>query len=154
MLVRLTLSRPDPPSRTQSSEVPPPSYPSLLTWVSSRRRPSAIRSLQPLLKTPGMLSLGGGMPAPHLFPFQRLTVEVTSPLAPLGPPQTMVLEGDRLKEALQYSPSWGLDRLLLELKALQGREHGEKVAGNPIMVTTGSQEGLTKAGPPPLPILL
>jgi len=51
-------------------------YATYLSSAASRRKPSAIRALMPLLKVPGMISLGGGMPNPDTFPFKKLTVRI------------------------------------------------------------------------------
>ncbi len=48
-----------------------PDYESFLTRRSKARKPSAIRALQPLLRIPGMISLGGGFPNPSSFPFEK-----------------------------------------------------------------------------------
>jgi hypothetical protein len=49
-------------------------YATYFSTAAAQRRPSAIRALMPLLKVPGMISLGGGMPNPETFPFKKLTV--------------------------------------------------------------------------------
>lgn len=54
----------------QSSSTP--KYEDYLSTISRRRKPSAIRALQPLLSIPGMISLGGGMPNPKTFPITSL----------------------------------------------------------------------------------
>src|SRR5688500_14095551 len=46
--------------RRFSSRPPRPVYAELLTKISRLRAPSPIRALQPLLKIPDMISLGGG----------------------------------------------------------------------------------------------
>lgn len=91
-------------------------YDRFLTPLSKRRQPSAIRSLQPLVKLPGMISLGGGMPAPQLFPFKALSFRIDSG-------QEIALTPEQLAEALQYSPTPGLPAFVAQLSALQKREH-------------------------------
>ena len=54
------------------------------------------------------------------------------------------LEGADLDEALQYSPTRGLPRLLRHLEALQAAEHAPPVPVE-VCVSTGSMDGLTKA---------
>ena len=44
-----------------------------LSPYGARREPSALRQLVPIMAIPGMISLGGGMPNPHLFPFESQT---------------------------------------------------------------------------------
>jgi len=70
-------------------------YAEFLSPSSRERRPSAIRALMPLLKLPGMISLGGGMPNPSTFPFSKVSVELVDG-------RSYALEGDRLAEGLQY----------------------------------------------------
>jgi len=121
-------------------------YASMLSLVSSLRTPSPIRSLQPLLAIPGMISLGGGLPNPSLFPFKEMQVTLTDGSA-------INLSGKRIETALQYSPSYGLREFVEALKKIQRREH---FASQPtttttteqdwdVLVTTGSQEGVSKA---------
>ncbi len=50
-----------------------PDYASFLSRSSARRKPSPIRALQPLLKIPGIISLGGGMPNPQTFPIDGIS---------------------------------------------------------------------------------
>ena len=113
-------------------------YTSYLTRRSRSRRPSAIRALQPLVATPGMISLGGGMPNPSTFPFAKLTAELTD--------GTLVeLSGASLEAALQYSPTQGLPTLVAHLERLQDDEHGRASEDRQLCVTTGSADALSKA---------
>lgn len=62
-------------SPSSSSSLLPHSYSPLdvqryLSPNGARREPSALRALVPIMAIPGMISLGGGMPNPHLFPFE------------------------------------------------------------------------------------
>jgi len=70
-------------------------YDSYFTEVSKRRQPSAIRALQPFVSTPGMISLGGGMPNSKLFPFKKIDITLDD-----GTVQS--IEGADLNQALQY----------------------------------------------------
>lgn len=72
------------PQPSSPSPLPLLDYASLLAATSQRRQPSAIRALRPLIDTPGMISLGSGMPAPQLYPFEQFTAKCPSPL-PNGP---------------------------------------------------------------------
>lgn len=112
---------------------------SFLTAKSKRRKPSPIRALQPLVSQPGMISLGGGMPNTETFPFASLQLNLKSG-------KQLTLDTDRLHEALQYSPTPGLPSLLAALRRLQLREHtSSRESDFDITVTTGSQDGLSKA---------
>jgi len=113
-----------------------------MTALNARRQPSAIRSLMPLLQLPGMISLGGGLPNPALFPFKQLSFS-------LADGTNLSLTEQELNAALQYSPTPGLPVLLQQLRELQEREHspplpfGEK--GWTVSVSTGSSDALYKA---------
>lgn len=132
-------------------------YGPYLSSVSARREPSAIRRLAPLLSRPGMVSLGGGMPNPDLFPFASMNFGVTDPTTVQeggdgeGKELRIELSDDELRSALQYSPTPGLPALVKELRELQRREHAIDVPGDErsgrydVTVTSGSQDGLTKA---------
>ena len=111
-------------------------YDSFLSARSLRRRPSAIRALQPLLAEPGMISLGGGMPHASTFPFEALTVRLKSG-------KSFAIDGAALEAALQYGPTRGSPGLSAHLEALQRSEHG--AANSMICATTGSQDALAKA---------
>ncbi|GAB5354133.1 hypothetical protein AAMO2058_000093600 [Amorphochlora amoebiformis] len=106
---------------------------------AKRREPSPIRALTPLLKLPGMISLGGGLPNPEMFPFKSLefTLEDGTCLA---------LKSSEIQDAFQYSNTPGLPALLEFLTSLQSSEHDKKDNDEwSVCVTTGSQEALSKA---------
>eukprot|EP00300_Choanocystis_sp_HF-7_P035084 c48357_g1_i1.p1 GENE.c48357_g1_i1~~c48357_g1_i1.p1 ORF type:complete len:444 (+),score=68.00 c48357_g1_i1:20-1351(+) len=115
-------------------------YSRFFSKVSAARKPSPIRALMPLLRVPGMISLGAGLPNASVFPFEDLTIKLKSG-------ESMVLKGAVLNEALQYSASPGLPGLVAHLEALQARVHGPAAGAVPraLAVTSGSQDGLTKA---------
>lgn len=115
-------------------------YDSYLSARSLRRRPSAIRALQPLLAEPGMISLGGGMPNKETFPFESITVGLKGG-------GSFELAGADLEAVLQYSGTRGLGSLMPHLEAIQQAEHGTGVTPEPyeICVSTGSQDALSKA---------
>jgi len=116
-------------------------YHSFLSARARRRAPSAIRELQPLLQIPGMISLGGGNPNASLFPIEKIELS-------LRDGSRIEITGSKLEAGLQYSPSYGLTELVSWLKAFQEKQHQLKEHGIPdweICVTTGSQDGLSKA---------
>ncbi|ETW01883.1 hypothetical protein, variant [Aphanomyces invadans] len=115
-------------------------YESFFTSRSLRRQPSAIRSLQPLVALPGMISLGGGMPNPTTFPFESMSIKLKSG-------QTMDLRGPTLQQALQYSPTPGLPELVQIISTRMEDEHEPPALSEPRMlsITTGSQDALYKA---------
>ena len=86
-----------------------------------------------------MISLGGGLPNPSLFPFKSLSFTVDDGTA-------LELSAEELSSALQYSDTPGMPALRAHLEALQIREHGRAAGdGWSVSVTTGSQEGIAKA---------
>ena len=72
-------------------------YASYFSAATLRRQPSAIRALQPLVALEGMLSLGGGMPNPGLFPVKGLQLTVEGG-------EELVLDPAELEAALQCAP--------------------------------------------------
>jgi kynurenine/2-aminoadipate aminotransferase len=106
---------------------------------SSRREPSPIRALMSLL-TPDMISLGGGLPNPALFPYSELAIK-------LKDGTNIKLSDSELNECLQYSATPGLPALISSLVRLQEREHNPKLSSShwSLAVTTGSQDALWKA---------
>lgn len=128
-------------------------YTKYLSPTSLARQPSAIRKLMPLMKRPGMVSLGGGLPNPSMFPFRKIQFDVSLPYS--IDTMSLVLEGNELEEALQYSPTPGLPRLVWQLRDIQNREHhiNNLLASDDentnalfdVSITIGSQDGLTKA---------
>eukprot|EP00501_MAST-03F_sp_TOSAG23-6_P000742 GSMAST32.ASY1.ANO1.770.1 assembled CDS len=115
-------------------------YEHFFSKASLQRKPSAIRALQPLLKIPGMISLGGGMPNSETFPFDQIEIHTT-----------MVKKSSKtnrktLEEVLQYSPTLGLPSLIEQLEIIQSTYHpSEHSKNSSILVGTGSQDVLTKS---------
>eukprot|EP00937_MAST-01D_sp_MAST-1D-sp2_P006379 g6379.t1 len=116
----------------------PPDLASILTPTSQARQPSPIRALMPLLDTPGMISLGGGLPHPDTFPFGRMSVR-------LADGTKMRIDEGEMQAALQYSPTAGLPGLVAQLKAIVAREHAPPFGEWDLCVTSGSQDALTRA---------
>ena len=90
---------------------------SFINSASRRRQPSPIRALVPLMRQPGMISLGSGMPSPAMFPISdvQLTLKDGSKVA-LGPEATA--------EAMQYSPTAGLQSHARDPELGEWRELG------------------------------
>eukprot|EP01128_Nolandella_sp_AFSM9_P012351 TRINITY_DN9193_c0_g1_i1.p1 TRINITY_DN9193_c0_g1~~TRINITY_DN9193_c0_g1_i1.p1 ORF type:complete len:483 (-),score=116.72 TRINITY_DN9193_c0_g1_i1:111-1409(-) len=126
---------------SEHKSVPIENYDDRLSTTAKLREPSAIRALMPLLRTPGMISLGGGLPNDALFPFANITVK-------LKDDTTYDIDGNDLKAALQYSESYGIPPLVKQLKDLQQRKHTPPYASDAdwhVIATTGSQDALSKA---------
>jgi kynurenine/2-aminoadipate aminotransferase len=112
-------------------------YTRFLTRTALARKPSPIRALLPLASRPGMISLGGGMPNPALFPFASLTLG-------LAGGETLAATPADVREALQYSGTAGLPELLARLRAVQLAEHAPPGPPVACAVVPGSQDGLAK----------
>lgn len=127
-----------------------PNYSKYLTREAAARKPSPIRALMPLLKVPGMISLGAGLPNPATFPISGMRFDVSDPTCSSGEgSMELELSPDEVSAALQYSETKGMPVLVEQLASLMERTHGENVSEveveRALAVTTGSQDGLTKA---------
>ena len=100
----MTPSRTMAVSATSTPSGPAIDYANRLSRLSKGRKPSPIRALQPLVKLPGMISLGGGMPNPGTFPYTGVAITVR------GMPTPLNLTADELETALQYSATPGCVR--------------------------------------------
>ena len=107
--------------------VPPPPVAARLAGVES----SPVREILALTQRPGVISFAGGLPAPELFPADRLREAFAQALA-----------GDGARTGLQYSTTEGDPRLRAELaEVLTAR--GLPTTADEVIVTTGSQQGLS-----------
>ncbi len=90
---------------------------------------SAIRELLKLTIHPEVISFAGGLPAPELFPVERIRQATSTVLAQHGP------------EALQYSTTEGMPELR---SCLAQRLSSETLSVKPdnILIVTGSQQAL------------
>jgi 2-aminoadipate transaminase len=100
---------------------------------TQRMRSSQIRELLKLTEKPDILSFGGGLPAPEVFP----TAEVATATQ-------LVLERSA-SAALQYSATEGYEPLR-ELLVRHMERYGIKVKTANIMITSGSQQALELIG--------
>lgn len=94
---------------------------------------SAIRELLKITQRPGMISFGGGLPAPDVFPIQRFEEACHKVLAEQGP------------MALQYGPTEGYEPLR-ELIANNMARYGIKAKVENVLITSGSQQALDLIG--------
>lgn len=92
-------------------------------------RASEIRELLKLTQKPGIISFGGGFPAPELFPVDEM-IEISK----------YVIENHGSK-ALQYGPTEGYEPLRTAI-AKRMEKMQAHVEGKDILVTSGSQQGL------------
>ena len=110
-----------------------------LSATSLRREPSALRELYPLLKLPGMLSLGNGQPNPDSFPFAKLSVTTRDG-------EVLDIDGAEMNDAQQYADTLGTESLRSWVQSYMASEHNPPplACGIDHIVTAGSQDGLAK----------
>jgi len=96
-------------------------------------RRSEVRELLKLTERPGMISFGGGLPAPELFPIARCEEACAKVLREAG------------ADALQYSATEGY-RPLREMIARHSQRYGLNVEADNVLITRGSQQALDLIG--------
>ncbi len=106
-------------------------------WHFSRRalmmKSSVIRETLKITQKPGIISFGGGLPAPELFPVEEL-MEAT---------RTVLSKNADM--ALQYGTTEGYFPLR-ELIAKRAANLGINASPDDILITSGSQQGLDLCG--------
>lgn len=107
--------------------------PFTLSRRSGALTPSALRDIFKLTEHRDVISLAGGLPAPHCFPIEALREASRKVLV------------DTPVEALQYGPSEG-HRPLREWVAGYLATQGLSVSPAQVLITTGSQQGLDLLG--------
>jgi 2-aminoadipate transaminase len=100
---------------------------------TQRMTSSAIRELLKLTEQPDIISFGGGLPAPEVFPLEEVEAAAHRVLAEQG------------RIALQYSTTEGY-RPLRELLCRHMSRYGIEVGPDNVLVTTGSQQALDLVG--------
>jgi 2-aminoadipate transaminase len=96
-------------------------------------RRSEVRELLKLTEQPGMISFAGGLPAPELFPVDRVEEACHTVLRNHG------------QQALQYSTTEGY-RPLREMIARHTCRYGVNVGPDNILITASSQQALDLIG--------
>jgi len=94
---------------------------------------SQIRELLKVIQKPGMISFGGGLPAPDVFPVQRFREACHKVLT------------EQAAAALQYSETEGY-RPLRELIANNMARYGIKAKVENVLIASGSQQALDLIG--------
>lgn len=97
--------------------------------VSKRIVRSEIREILKWTRKPGVISFGGGLPDPNLFPLKDITDITKNVLDQKG------------YLALQYGPTKGED-VMLEALVKHMYEFGDEATLDEVMVTSSSQQGL------------
>ncbi|KAG2018257.1 kynurenine/alpha-aminoadipate aminotransferase [Coprinopsis cinerea AmutBmut pab1-1] len=127
------------------NRLPESYYTDFLSDNAKQRKPSPIRGLFPLEKTPGLISLLAGKPNAETFPFSSLSFTARSPTNPTEE-VALKVEDEDLKQGLQYGDTAGMKKLLDWLFGLQEIHHGRKRdEGWRISVGSGSQDLIYKA---------
>ena len=94
---------------------------------------SVIRELLKLTEQPDIISFGGGLPAPEVFPVKEFTQACSAVLENFG------------AQALQYSTTEGY-RPLREMLARISARNGVEATPDNILITSGSQQALDFMG--------
>lgn len=98
-----------------------------------KMRSSVIRDMLALTERPDVISFGGGLPGPQVFPIERFKKACCCVLDENG------------ELALQYGSTEGY-RPLREWIASQARQYGVKVGIDNVLITNGSQQALDLIG--------
>ena len=96
----------------------------------SQLKGSAIRELLALANKPEVLSFAGGMPAPELFPVDKIKAATDAVLDEQG------------KIALQYSSTNGFEHFRQQIADRMEAKLNIKTSADNSLVTSGSQQGL------------
>ncbi len=97
-------------------------------------RRSEIREILKLTQKKEMISFAGGLPAPELFPVEKMKKIAVSVLEEQG------------NEALQYSTTEGYEPLREKIAERMNRKFQTTVRKEHILITCGSQQGLDFSG--------
>jgi 2-aminoadipate transaminase len=100
---------------------------------TQRMASSAIRELLKLTEQPGIISFGGGLPAPEVFPVEQVAEATARVLRDFG------------AQALQYGTTEGFGPLR-EMIARHTARFGLEISPNNILITSGSQQALDLIG--------
>jgi 2-aminoadipate transaminase len=105
-------------------------YEALFTERALRVKSSVIRELLKLGSQPGIISLGGGMPDPILFPHEKFKECMDSALT------------ENFKISLQYGETPGYMPLREDLVELSKKDGIENIEVENVLVTTASQQAI------------
>jgi DNA-binding transcriptional MocR family regulator len=98
-------------------------------------KPSPIRKLNPLMRLPGMISLGGGYPNAQTFAISSLDVVFKSG-------RRFTIRDGSMDLACQYGPTDAHAELKPQLIKWHAAKDGVELQGDQIQVLNGAQEGL------------
>jgi 2-aminoadipate transaminase len=101
---------------------------------TTRLRASTIREMLKVTQQPNVISFGGGLPAPELFPTQAIVRAVQDVMELYGP------------ACLQYSVTEGIPEMRGWVAERLTRRTGRLVEADEIVIVNGSQQGLDLIG--------
>lgn len=96
--------------------------------------PSEIRELNKMASTPGLISLGGGMPSPETFPVEELNEIIN------------YIMKNKYALALQYGNTLGNESTREAISEMLKKSEGIETGKENIVVNSGSQQGLFEVG--------
>ena len=102
---------------------------SLFAERTKQMKRSTVREILKLTSKPEVISFAGGLPAPELFPIERIREATDTVLQERG------------QEAMQYSTTEGMPELR-ELIARRLSAGSLKISPNNILITSGSQQAI------------
>ena len=102
---------------------------------TQRMKGSAIRELLKITDQPNIISFGGGLPAPEIFPTERFAEACSKVLS----------DTNYARKALQYSTTEGYVPLR-QLIADNMNRYGSKIGPENVLITSGSQQALDMVG--------
>ncbi|XP_006459632.1 hypothetical protein AGABI2DRAFT_191531 [Agaricus bisporus var. bisporus H97] len=134
-------------ARTGSRRLADDFYTPFMSQYAREKKPSPIRSLFPLEKMPGIISLLAGKPNPTMFPLTSLSFSARAPhSSDPADEQSYSLTQEEIALGLQYSDTAGIKPLRDWLYGLQEFSHGRtREEGYSVMVGNGSQDLIYKA---------
>ena len=97
---------------------------------TARMRVSTIREMLKVTQQPDVISFGGGLPAPELFPTDEIADCTREVMRDVGP------------QALQYSVTDGIPELRLWVAERLTRHVGASFEADNVLIVNGSQQGL------------
>lgn len=110
-----------------------------LSKAALRLKPSAIRSLSPLAKLPGMISFAAGNPNPETFPIDSMSFQLKTG-------EKIHISEILTKDSMQYTSTPGLPQFAHLVARHHQRYFQPKLPADNYsqVITTGSQDALSK----------
>lgn len=108
--------------------------PSRFAMRTARLHASTIRELLKVTQQPDVISFGGGLPAPELFPIKEIGELTREVMQSIGP------------AALQYSVTEGIPEMRAWVSQRVSKRFGINVEPEEVLITNGSQQGLDLIG--------